>query len=168
MGNGSAPRSFTTLRAALTAAGSPSNANGTPLSEGIDLRTNVISGCAEATAPPRSRNPRSSSLANAPLECSATLPRQSTASESWRAALAISRSGTQNQTRSPSRPSPATTTLECASLASARPFRRDSLLFPETMSLMRYPARVNSTASALPNLPGPTIAMRGLRAIAAA
>jgi len=33
---------------------------------------------------------------------------------------------------------------------------------------MRYPARVNSTASALPNLPGPTIAMRGLGAIAAA
>ena len=168
MGNGSAPRSFTTLRAALTAAGSPSTAKGTSSSEGADPRTKVISGCTEATAAPRSRKPRSSSLANAPLECSATLPRQSTASESCRAAPAISRSGTQNQTRSPSRPSPGTTTLECASSASARPFLRDALLFPETMSLMRYPARVNSTASALPSLPGPTIAIRGLRTIAAA
>ena len=53
-------------------------------------RTNVISGCTDATAAPRLRNAASSSLVSAPLECSATLPFQSISPASERAARAIS------------------------------------------------------------------------------
>ena len=99
--------------AARTAAGSPSRAKGTPLSDGIDLRTKVISGCTEATPAPRCRRARSSSLARAPLECSAILPFHSTTSAKCRAARAISRSGTQNQTRSASKGAPAAVHRAC-------------------------------------------------------
>jgi hypothetical protein len=56
----------------------------------------------------------------------------------------------------------------CTRLASARAFRREVLLFREMISVMRYPARLNSSARAFPSLPGPTIATRGLSAIPAA
>ena len=48
--------SSTTRRATRTAAASPSSANGTPASEGREPRTNVISGCTDATAAPRLRS----------------------------------------------------------------------------------------------------------------
>jgi hypothetical protein len=53
-------------------------------------------------------------------------------------------------------------------LASARAFLRDVLLFPDTISLIEYSARRNSIASAVPSLPGPTIAMHGFGTIVAA
>ena len=113
-----------------------------------------------APAVRRSRGPRWS----AARSCLSTPP----AFASCRAARAISRSGTQNQTRSASKGVPGALHRACTRRASARAFRRDAALFPETIALTRYPARWSSSASALPSLPGPTIAMRGLTAIAAA
>jgi hypothetical protein len=52
--------------------------------------------------------------------------------------------------------------------ASSRAFRFDPALLRETISEMVYPARLSSKVSAVPSLPGPTIAIRGFAAIAAA
>src|SRR5947207_3188386 len=71
---GSPPRLRTIRRAARIAAGSPSIANETPASDGRDPRTNVISGCTDATAAPLLRSGSRISLPNAPLECSAIFP----------------------------------------------------------------------------------------------
>src|SRR5689334_5459679 len=81
-----------------TADASPSMANGVPISDALEPLTNVIKGCAEAVAAPRRRRADSSSLASAPLECSATVPRQLPLVISELAARAIWLSGTQNQT----------------------------------------------------------------------
>jgi hypothetical protein len=96
------------------------------------------------------------------------LPFRSTVPASRPAARAISRSGTQNQITSASQRVPSALQFACTCRASSRAFRRDEALAPETISLTRYPVRRSSTASALPSLPGPTIAMRGFRIIAAA
>jgi len=53
-------------------------------------------------------------------------------------------------------------------LANARAFRREALLFPATVSVMRYPACCSSCPSARPSLPGPMIAIVGFDAMAAA
>jgi hypothetical protein len=87
-------------RTTRTAAGSPSNANGTPASEAAEPRTNVIRGCTDATDAPRRRKTASSSLVSAPLECNATLPFHSILFANERAARVISASGTQNQINS--------------------------------------------------------------------
>jgi hypothetical protein len=58
--------------------------------------------------------------------------------------------------------------IACDRLANARARRRDAAVFLETISRMRYPERLSASARALPNLPGPTIAMLGFLAIAAA
>ncbi len=149
-------------RAACAAFGLPSMANGTPASDGREPRTNVISGCTEATAAPRSRSTASSSLVSAPLECSASLPFQSAAFVRDAAALAIVPSGTQNQT---------TSAHICARVIATAdaPTRRANLrarckeeAWPcETIWSIPYPASRRATASALARFPAPTIATRG-------
>jgi hypothetical protein len=50
--------------------------------------------------------------------------------------------------------------------ANSRAFFFDEALLRETISEIVYPARRSASASALPNLPGPTIAILGFAAIA--
>jgi hypothetical protein len=149
-------------RAARTAFGLPSRANGTPASEGRDPRTNVISGWPDATVAPRSRSTPSSSLVRAPLECNATLFFQSAAPAMALAASAIAPSGTQNQTI----PALITTCAGTAataptSLASLRARRKDAADPLDTICSITYPASRNDTARAPARFPAPTIAMRG-------
>jgi len=144
------------------AASSPSIANGTPASNGLDPRTNVISGCTEATLAPRLCSDPNSSLPSAPLECNATLPFQSTLAASDFAACEISESGTQNHINCArvAGNSVAALPLTCSASLCAR--LRDA---PRPRAMIRsieYPAARNANASAVPKLPAPTIATRGL------
>ncbi len=151
-------------RAVRTALASPSTANGTPASEGWDPRTKVINGCTEATAAPRLRRTSSTSLVKAPLECNATLPFQSTAFASNRAASRISPSGTQNQTTwEPI--SAGETTLDFTSRASARACRTEAAPERVTIPSIVYPARNKAVASAPARLPAPTIVIPTLAAM---
>src|SRR5437588_10379577 len=93
-------RATTIARTTRIAEGSPSIANATPASVGCEPDTNVIRGCADATAAPRACNTSSSSLPRTPLECNATFPFQVVTALKFRAALQISPSGTQHQIKS--------------------------------------------------------------------
>src|SRR5580700_4586636 len=163
----SPPNARTICRAERTAAASPSIAKGTPMRDGIDPVTNVISGWTEATTAPPWRKDFSSSLASAPLEWKAIFFLQSTTDASWRDDDAISRSGTQNQTRSASRRARSLVEAWALTFLARSPaFRFDAALLPETISEIVYSARFSSCANALPSLPGPTIAIRDFAAIA--
>ncbi len=137
-------------------------ANGTPASDGRDPRTNVISGCTDATAAPRRRSTASSSLVSAPLECSATLPFQS-------AAPAQGFCRTRNRSIGNAKPDnlgpnlrPTSRRGRSSNLTGKSPSSpqrccrspRDNLLD----HVSRSPQR---TASAPARFPAPTIAMRG-------
>ena len=161
MANG-CPRKFRTMaRAARTAFGVPSRANGTPASGGRDPRTNVMSGCTDATAAPCSRRTRSTSLVSAPLECSATLPFQSDSLARASAASAIAPSGTQNQTISAWITTFDGTAAAPTSRASRRAWRKDAADPRDTICSITYPAPYKDTASAPARFPAPTIVMRG-------
>ena len=180
------PRSFTRRRATRNAAASPSTANETPASEGLESRTKVINGCTEPTAIPCSRSAASSSLLSAPLECSATRfldPSLSLALDPDfdpafdaifvatfvpsffarnLAALAISASGTQNQMTSARRPSGGSLQTCAPTLrAKLRAFLNDSALDREMIAPISYPAFRNETARTVARFPAPTIAILG-------
>ena len=157
------PRSLTTLRAIRTAGESPSMENGTAVNDGRELRTNVINGCADATAAPRRRSASSSSLVITPLECSAIRPLQSIWSRTDCEALRIPPSGTQNQTTVARKSLGNSVDARAAtSRASVRAFVREAgLERPTTLSIL-YPARRSGTARAFARFPAPTIAITGL------
>lgn len=161
------PRSLTICFAIRAAPGSASIANGTPWNDGRDPRTNVISGCTEATAAPLRRKISSSSLVRAPLECTAIRPAQEMALARRSAALPISPSGTQNQT-APARKllgssvnarAPTSCTSFCAR---ARDPRRERPRERPIIASISYPAARSETPKALAKFPAPTIAMMGL------
>src|ERR1019366_4144076 len=161
----SPPRSSTPPPPPRPPAPAPSIAKGTPRSEGRDRRTNVISGCTDATAAPRLRNAASSSLPSAPLECTATLPFHSIVGASNRAADAMAASGTQNHTNRAS-------TADKSVAARAPTCRANCFAFPNDAPRDRtitasiaYPACSSDRASADPRFPAPTIATRGFPAM---
>ncbi len=151
-------------------------ANGTPRIQLCDCdcdadndapRTNVINGCTDATAAPRLRNPSSSSLESAPLECNAILPFHSTFPASDFAAPAMAESGTQNQIASTLTSDRSVTARLPTCLASRCARFHDSPLddLPRarvTIASTGYPALRSDDASADPKFPAPTIATLGL------
>ena len=165
-------------RATRTAESSPSIANATPASEGRDPRTNVIMGCTDATAAPRLRKTSSSSLASAPLECSATSPFQFRARPVLVLAFfadpgcdakapadrRISESGTQNQITSVRTPSSDPATARAPTFRASLRARFSEVKRSRAITAsIAYPACRSDTANALPKFPAPTIATRGLR-----
>src|SRR5258708_440397 len=155
-------KSRTMARAARTALGSPSMANGTWASEAREPRTNVIKGCTDATAAPRFRSAVSSSLVRAPLEWSATLPLQSAALDRDAAAPAMAPSGTQNQIIGARICDRRTATTDAPTSRANRRARRREAARPRAITCsIPYPAAVSDTARALARFPAPTMAMRG-------
>jgi|SRR5579871_481152 len=148
------------------ASGSPSTANGTFARRGRDPPTNVISGCADATAAPRRRKECNSSLESTPLECSATRPLQSIQVENDRATLATCESGTQNHTRLDlSAPGNSAKAIAPTSFAIPRArFLEEAVERPITASIT-YPARCKDVDRELARFPAPTIVIVGLNFI---
>src|SRR5271167_1055299 len=159
------PTSRTTRRPTRTAAASPSSTNGTPASEGREPRTNVISGCTDATVAPRLRKTANASLVRAPLECNTTLPFQSTVPASDRAAQAISASGIQNQISSARDSDRSVKARAPTCFANFWAFFSDSPPERTITASIVYRARCRARARAVPKFPAPTIATRGLAAM---
>src|SRR5579871_129145 len=149
-------------RATCTALASPSIVNDTPESRGREACTNVISGCTDATAALSLRRALSSSLAKAPLECNATFPFQSAAVVKDRAAVAIARSGTQNQTTSESiRTRDAGAADAATSFASRRARCREAPPAREIIVSITNRPPCKATAKDAAKFPAPTSAILG-------
>ncbi len=143
MGNTSAPRSRTISARHAQGCGIAFERDGHSLEAKEPMHcTNVINGCTEATAAPRRRN-TSQFIAR---QRSAGVQRDLASSSPWSRQLArrprnlAVRHAEPDQIGIQARVG-RIAAVACTFLANARALRRDALLSPETISLMRYPAR---------------------------